>query len=605
MAAKPKKKEKTSKGTPYLWLGLVLLATFISMFPTLRNEFVNWDDIIYIMNNDMIRSFSVENMGKIFSSYFMGNYHPLPLLSYTFDYAVYEMDPFGYHLHNLVLHLINVFLVYFFVWHLLGRRLAPAIFAALLFGIHPMHVESVAWISERKDLLYTLWYLAGLISYLFYIRTSKKSYYFLTMAAFLLSLLSKAQAVTFPLVLLLIDYLLSRKFNRVAILEKIPFFILSIAFGLIAIIAQQADDALNPVGVTWIEALFFGQYSFIVYILKFIFPVHLSALHSYPLTADGTAPYYIYLSPLVFAILILVIYKTWKTRKFVTFGILFFLFTIFPVLQFLPVGQAIVAERYTYIPYIGLIVLAVCLVLDLRNRIKRKNMRYLLDLLFIAILFVFMVATWERSKVWKDSETLWTDVIGKYPETVSAYVNRGYIYNQYGKYQEAIRDCETGMQLDSANSKLYVNRAISYKRLKQYDRAIADFSRSLAKEPRNFQSYLEKGIIYTDHLSRYDSGIVNFRIYLEHNPEHSDCNFNLAVAYFKKGQDDSAGVYCRKAIELSPKMGAPNYILAVLAARQNNFKEAYNYGLRARSHGYAVNENQLADWKSRSGQDPF
>ncbi len=603
MTAKPKKLKGTSKGTPYVWLGLVILATFISMFPTLKNEFVNWDDIIYVMNNDLIKSFSTDNLWKIFSSFYMGNYHPLPILSFSFDYALFEMDPFGYHLHNLILHLVNVILVYYFVWLVLGKQMIPALFVALLFGIHPMHVESVAWISERKDLLYTAWFLIGLITYLFYIKTSKKKYYFWTLAAFLFSLLSKAQAVTFPLVLLLLDYIFSRKFTRMAILEKIPFFLLSLIFGLIAIFAQEADNALNPVGVTWIEALFFGQYSFVVYIFKFLFPVHLSALHGYPLTAEGSAPYYIYLSTLIFIIAAFVIYKTWQTRKYVAFGILFFLFTIFPVLQFLPVGQAIVAERYTYIPYIGLSILAVSLIFDLSKRIVSKNTRYFLDFLFIAALFVFMVVTWERSKTWKDSDALWTDVIEKYPETVSAYVNRGYIYNQYNRYTEAIRDCETGIQLDPDNYKLYMNRAISYKRLNQYELAIADFSTTFLKNPDDFQPYLEKGIIYTDKLSKYDSGVINFRIFLKYNPDHPSGNFNLGVAYFKQGAYDSAWVYCVKAIDLNPKMSTPYYILAVIQAQQNNFTQAYNNGLKARSLGFSVNEKQLSDWKNRSGKE--
>jgi len=241
--AKPKKQQTKNPIISHLGLAFILIATLISLYPNLNNEFVNWDDIIYVMNNDLIRSFSFDNFWKIFSSFYMGNYHPLPLLSFAFDYSIFEMDPFGYHLHNLILHLVNVGLVYFFAWHILNKQTIPSLVIALLFGIHPMHVESVAWISERKDLLYTTWYLLGLIAYVFYIKTSQRKYILWTLIAFLLSLLSKAQAVTFPLILLLLDYFYSRKFTRLVILEKAPFFALALVFGLIAIYAQKVEDA--------------------------------------------------------------------------------------------------------------------------------------------------------------------------------------------------------------------------------------------------------------------------------------------------------------------------------------------------------------------------
>ncbi|NQV01841.1 MAG: tetratricopeptide repeat protein, partial [Bacteroidia bacterium] len=337
-----------------------------------------------------------------------------------------------------------------------------------------------------------------------------------------------------------------------------------------------------------------------VYIFKFLIPVHLSCLHEYPLTEAGKAPFYIYFSPVIFILLFAIIYRTWKSKKYITFGLLFFLFTIFPVLQFLPVGQAIVAERYTYIPYIGISVLAVLLFFEISKRIQRKNLRNLFSYLFAGILLVFMYSSWERSKIWKNSESLWTDVMVKYPESISAYVNRGYIYNQYDRYEEAIRDCNAGMKLDSNNYKLYINRAISYRKMKKYDLAVADLGRAIVKQPNHYDSYLERGIIYTDLMAKYDSGIHDFKKFLLHKPRHPKGTFNLAVAYFKKGEYDSAMVYCRKSIKLSPRMATPYYVIAVISADQQNFKQAYEAGMKARSLGFSVKEEELTTWKNRA-----
>jgi len=603
-----KQQQKNRKISPkplpeWIWPAFAILVSFIALFPTLRNEFVNWDDIVYVMNNEMIKDFSLQDFRQIFSSYYMGNYHPFTLLSFAADYSWSEMNPYGYHLHNLLLHLINVGLVYWLTWVLTQKKYYLSLLVALLFGIHPMHVESVAWISERKDLLYTFWYLLGLISYLYYIRKGHIRFYLLGLIAFLFSLLSKAQAVTLPMILLLIDYLYRREISRKLILEKIPFFILALLFGIIAIFAQQADNAINPVGITWVEALFFGQYSFIVYLIKFLVPVNLSCLHTYPLTPDGSAPWYIYLSPLIFILLFWLILRTWRTRRYITFSLLFFLFAISPVLQFLPVGQAIVAERYTYIPYIGLSLLVAWLIGEIPTASRFRKFMPGIIILLILVLFTFAYTSWNRSGVWKNSITLWTDVMKKYPMAIASYVNRGFIYNQYDRYREAIADCDAGIAIDPDHYKLYVNRGISHKRLKQYDLAVRDFTVAIEKEPHDYQSYMERGIIYTDHLNQPEEGIPDFRTYLEHNPEHPHANFNMAVAWFKLREFDSAMVYCLRAMEFNPQNPVPYYIAAVIHADRNDFENALAMGTKAKAMGYAIDEKLLKTWKAKVDGD--
>src|ERR1043165_1538299 len=226
-------KPVTGKQKYFIPLFIIVLISFIAFLPVFHNGFVNLDDDKYIRDNPMLAVF---NLKEIFSRYVEGNYHPLTMLTYSIEYQLFGLNAQGYHAVNLLLHLLNVILVFYAILYL-SNKTEIALVASLLFGIHPLHVESVAWASELKDLLYTFFFLASYICYLRYIKEPKSKFYFYCLLLFLLSLLSKAMAVSLPLILLLTDYFKGRKLNVKTWLEKIPFFALSILFGIIAILA--------------------------------------------------------------------------------------------------------------------------------------------------------------------------------------------------------------------------------------------------------------------------------------------------------------------------------------------------------------------------------
>lgn len=599
MAAKKAIKKKDPSPVHFNLLFLVI-AAFAAYIPSLGNDFVNWDDVVYIMNNDMIKTLDIENLKKMFSSYFMGNYHPLTILSFAFDYSIFQVNAPGYHLHNLVLHIMNAMLVYFITWHLFKKNNLAAFIVAILFAVHPMHVESVAWVSERKDLLYALYFLAAMLSYIYYDKTGKKMYFFLALASFILSLLAKAQAVTLPVVLLLIDYLLVRKPDIKMFLEKVPFFILSLVFGLIAIKAQQADGAVNSIGISQLNSIFYAQYSLGVYLFKLILPINLTCLYEYPFTPDGRVPFYIYLSPLVVIALLIIILKTWKKNPAFCFGILFFLVVIFPVLQFLPVGQAIVAERYSYLPYIGLFFVMTVLFFQLRERYKNQESRRVMNYIGIGIILTFCILTWNRTKVWAESVSLWTDVMQKEPSCMSAYINRSYMYLQYKQYDKAIRDCNDGLKIDSNRHKLYINRGTAYRAMGMYDLALNDFTTAILKNPESIDTYLDRGILYTDHFDQYDRGISDFRKFLTFKPRDKNGNYNLAVAFYKNHDFDSSLYYCDRTLEISPDYVAVHYIRALVYAAQKDYVKAYENGNKAQSLGFSVDPALLSRWRENA-----
>jgi tetratricopeptide (TPR) repeat protein len=580
---------------------LVLAITGIAYYPSLNNGFLNWDDIIYVMNNDMIKTLSVENVTKMFSTFYMGNYHPFIIFSFAFDYSLFQLNPTGYHVHNLVIHLINSFLVYAFCYFLFSKKTNIALIVSVLFALHPMHVESVAWISERKDLLYTMYFMMSLISYLFYIEKKEIKYFVLSVCLFVFSLLSKAQAVTLPVVLVLIDFFLSRKITRKTILEKIPFFTLSLIFGIVAIYAQKADNSINPNGISVFNSLFYAQYSIWVYLYKLVLPINQTCLYEYPINQVGKPPLYIYFSPFIIPLIGYLIFKAWKKWNTGTFSVLFFLATIFPVLQFLPVGQAIVAERYTYIPYIGLFILAGSLFLMLRDKAGKSSTKLLYSYAGLVIIALLSLTTYHRTKVWYDSVSLWTDVIEKNPKSVTAYVNRGYMYNQYKEYDKAIRDCNEGLSIDSNYFKFYVNRAVSYRNTGRYDMAFADFSKALLKNPKDYNTYLDRGILYTDQFMKYDLGIADFKVYLKYRPDNVDGYYNMAVAHFKKQSFDTAIDYCNQAIQISSEIAGPYYIKALISDARGDFNNAFLFGSKAKQLGYAFEDTQLKIWQQKAG----
>jgi len=578
----------------------IIVTAFIAYIPSLNNGFLNWDDIIYVMNNDMIKKLSADNLLKMWSSFYMGNYHPFIIMSFAFDYSFFQLNATGYHVHNTILHLVNSMLVYIAFYYIFSKNINLALIVSLLFAIHPMHVESVAWISERKDLLYTLYFMSSLIAYMFYINTTRTGYLLLTLLLFLFSLLAKAQAVTLPLVLILIDYLHNRKLCIRTVAEKVPFFIVALFFGILAIFAQKADGSVNPKDITVFHSFFYAFYSLVIYLLKFVFPVFLTCLYEYPVTEAGTPPFYVFIAPIIIVVLFIIIFKTWKKQKSVTFGILFFLLTIFPVLQFLPVGQAIVAERYTYIPYLGLFVLAGLLFLHLLQSPK-KSIKSAAIYIGMAAMLLFTITTFNRNKVWFDSVSLWTDVLEKNPKSITAFVNRGYMYNQYQEYDKAIYDCNEGLKLDSNYFKFYINRGVSFRNTGRFDLAIADFSKAIEKNPKSFDTYLDRGILYTDQLMKYDQGISDFKVFLGYRPDDVNGNYNLGVAYYKKQDFDSSLVYCDKAIRLSPETSGPYFIKALISEAKGNFTDAYSYGSKARQLGYSIDNARLELWRKNAG----
>lgn len=448
---------------------LIVVSVIIVYLPAIKNGLLNWDDNIYVTGNNVIKS--IGNVSTFFSSFYFGNYHPLTMFSYSIIYYFSELNPLLYHYVNIIFHVLNTLLVFYLIKELF-KNIILALIVALLFGLHPMHVESVAWISELKNVQYTFFFLISGIYYLKSIRQSKPSFYIISVLFFVLSLLSKGQAVTLFLVILLIDYL-EREKILTKLKDKIPFLILSLLFGIIAVVAQKSENTIsNFTDISFFEQIAISCYSFIMYILKTVFPFNLSAFYPYPTLINGNIPVEYWAAVLVIPLTIYLIIFSFKKDKIVFFGFMFFITNIFLLLQLIPVGNCIMADRYNYIPSIGLFIIIAYLFVYYYSKTKRK-------FLFVSLLSIYLiflsVFTNNQTKKWKDDLTLWDNVLNIYPNIPSALVLRGFAYNERGDYNKALIDLNKSISINDKDGLAYLNRGVSKARLGDFKNAVDDF----------------------------------------------------------------------------------------------------------------------------------
>ncbi len=598
-----KKGKENDKKEGNFWLlpGGIVFLTFIVYYGILKGDFLNWDDPSFVLGNSSITSLSWTNFKLFFTSFYVGNYCPLSILSYAIDFSFSGLNPKTFHFTSLAIHLINSVLVYILIYHLTNKATSIAAITSLLFALHPMHIESVAWIAERRDVLYGMFYLASLISYLFYLQKEYSSKYFVySLLFFVGSLLSKGQAVTLPLAIVLLDFFYNRRlFDKKVILEKIPFFASSLVFGVIAVIAQKSSPAVNVYNLSLFDSLLIGNYGLLLYIIKAFVPFQLSGFHPYPFTHDDKSlSWLMYGAPIMIIGLLVLVYRKFKTDKAILWGALFFLLTIFPVLQFLPVGETILAERYTYIPYLGLFFV----IGYLYNHFEKYKLISFTPYLIGFYVAIMIVITWTRIPIWTGSINFWSDVVEKYPTSRTAYNNRGHMHNELKQYDLALADLSKGIECDPTYARLYLNRGVSYTGKGLYELAVDDYTKSIKLDSIEPKTYINRGSLYTDYLSKYDLGIKDFKKYLTLDSANLSAYNNLGVAYYKKGEFSLAIQQFNYLIKKDGTNGQYYYFRSLNYAGKEDYNNAYSDLLKAKQAGFSVDENLLKQWQSKAAE---
>ncbi len=601
---------------------LLLSVTFASMSPALVAGFSNWDDQIMVTQNAKITSLSLSSLNVMFTTFHERLYHPLVLVSYALEYHFFGLHPHVYHVTNLVLHLFNTFFVFWFIFMLCGNN-SIALITALLFGIHPMHVESVLWIPERKDMLYSFFFLPSLMAYTYYLKTRRYGFHVISLILFILSLLSKSMAMTLPLVLILIDYLMQRKFDRKAVIDKLSFFALAIPFGLLTILGHYEPGVHGrEFSFSLVRNSILACQNVVFYLIKLVLPFKLSCLYPMPDKIQNIPQVIFLLSPLILLVLAALMFYTGRSTRKVIFGGLFFLVTISPVVNFLPVGLAVPADRYTYICYIGFFYI-------FAEGFEWAYSRYNKQLLIIILAIMFAalsVLTFERSLVWKDPFSLWNDCIRSYknvptayynlaeeyfphrwdfdqaiplyskaievdPTYAEAYVNIGLIYYYKRDYRQAIKNYNEAERYRPDLSEISLNRANSYRAMGFNDMAINEYSESLhlKETPEGFYN---RGNVYLAQ-GKNALAISDYSKAIGLRPSYADAYNNRGNVYFNIGDYDNALSDYTSSIMIDPKGANAYYNRAMIYAKKRDYFNALRDILSAKSLGMPVNEKVI------------
>lgn len=531
----------------------ILLFTFLCFSNVKKYEFVNWDDDKNFYENELITSLNKENFWKnskqIFKEQVIGNYNPLTIWTFALEHRNYGkgeynglQHPGKWHMTNVYLHLICVFFV-FLISRRLGLKIWGAALVTALFAIHPLRVESVAWVTERKDVLFGSFYLAAMW---LYIKNREKSGFFnsiLIYCFFILSLFSKIQAVILPVSLIAVDYLLDKKFELKSVLNKWPMFLLSFAFGMYGIFVLKDQGSLETNESTFAlwQRIFIGSYSYLIYLVKAIVPFRMSPLYPYP----SSLPPLFYPTILIFPLAMYAAWKAYQRNWFVfVFSLVFFTTNIFFLLQILGAGQGFIADRFTYIAYFGLFFgFGYLLDKSMDNNIWKVPA---ISLASISIL-IYAFLTYNQVKIWENTGTLWTHVLKYYDKTTLPFGNRANYYRDKKMYKEALSDYASAIKLKE-DAQTFNSRARLYFDTAGNDTttlklALSDYNKAISMKNDDGEFWINRGATYA-RLGNLEQALANIDQGLKLKPDHANGYLNRFVL-----NNVMAGRFPRNSVE--------------------------------------------------------
>lgn len=612
-----------NKKTQY-WL-LVAIAVLIGLTRftysnALDNQFLSWDDPMYVTENPMMLQYGKPNAPSVWKTPIALNYHPLTMQSLMWNAQNLGKKAESYARPfistNIWLHAFNVALLFLFLWLLTEGSWFVSISASLMFAVHPMHVESVAWVAERKDVLYGFFFLGALITYTKFISSNKKLWLGATILLFLLSCLSKAMAVSLVPVLILIDWYKGRNLKNLSLwVEKIPLFAIAFFIGLVALNIQKGGNfngmfnniegvksAVSSQVFAFPDRLAFACYGMLQYMIKFFLPFNLSAYYPYPVEALNKeaipSSYYLYILAF-FAIAALAIWSL-KFGKEVAFGLGFYLATVLLVSQFLSVGTVIMADRYTYLPYIGFS-LALLLIIE-KFIINNQSFKYVAYGI-VAILSIFwLTLTTKQVDDWQNTEKLFSkaneiypnnqDILnilglyygkngklteakacfeqainGKYPiKHATIYEGLGNIYGMNNNPQKAVEMFTKAIEIEPTRGSFYFNRAVAYSSFDP-NAALIDIEKAAPLMPLKDKDKisLQKNACYLQ-LKDYQRVITNSEVAIKQGMNSEFIYYQMGIAKFNLGDRVGATQSLQQALKINPNFADAKNVLAKIGS---------------------------------------
>ena len=535
---------------------LALVAVTWAVFgQTLTHDFVNFDDHVYVYENPLVaKGLSTEGVIGAFTHAHARNWHPLTTLTHMLDCQLYRLNASGHHITNVILHTIAVLLLFLVLGQMTGA-LWQSGFVAALFAIHPLHVESVAWIAERKDVLSAVFFMLTLAAYARYARGPSPGRYLLMALLFALGLMSKPMLVTLPFVLLLLDYWpLGRiggqksevgKQLRTLITEKIPLFALSALSCIATLLAQrQGPSAIDQLPFLW--RLNNALVSYVTYIWQMLWPARLAVFYPHPNDRLPLVEVIVAITLLV-GISLLVIYLR-RTKHYLVTGWFWYLGMFVPVIGLVQVGEQAHADRYTYLPQIGLYIMITWTLGDLIQKSPGRAQRAVVAIAATIVIALLSIRAFVQTSYWKNSETLWNHALAITGENDVAHNNLGFLFLRKGELDQAISQFQEALNIRSRNSESH-------------------YSLGAALIQSNLGNALARKQLW-------DEAIDHLQEAVRLRPDYADAYFNLGSVLFQRGRIDQAIAQWQKALTIRPLDAEAHRNVAIALRRQGRLKEA-------------------------------
>jgi len=549
----------------HLGLSLLVLAVYRQAG---GHSFINFDDQFYVYRNPLVlRGLTWDGFSWAFTTFHASNWHPLTWLSHMLDAELFGPSPGWHHRMGMLYHLANTNLLFWVLWRMTGGLWESAVVAAL-FGVHPLHVESVAWASERKDVLSTLFFLLALGAYLRYVRKPGVFRYLSVGALFGFSLLSKPMLVTFPFVLLLLDYWPLGRMGAPGgspgagerfripwplFREKLPFLAMSIASCAVTVAAQGAGHAINPLWRVPLESrLFNAAVSYGAYLWKTVWPSSLAVLYPLPETMGmglRTLGWKAAASLLLVGGISFLAARQFRRRPYLLTGWLWYLGTLVPVIGLVQVGDQAMADRYTYVPLIGVFLAVTWAAFEFAG--TRRHGRAALAAAVPAVVLSLAAAAWVQAGYWRDNVTLYTRSLAVTERNWRLWNNLGLAHLDLGRDEEALASLRKAVSIRPDLAGIWINIGWVHVKNGQYEEGISFYREALRIKPDYAEAWYDLGIGY-EKSGRFPQAIEAYREATRLDPRYADAWNNLGAVHLKLGQDRRAAEYFRQALRAQP-----------------------------------------------------
>ncbi len=567
----PEEKKYPSWMTSVLLFAL-FLATLAVYYPSLQGSFLDIDDLHYIDENEYIRDLSWRGIYRIFTSVIVVNYFPLQILSYAIDYHLWGLNPFGYRLGNLIFHLGNALLVFFFLRRLLAGRTWLSFAGSLIFSLHPVNVESVAWVSERKNVLSVFFLLLSFLAYFRYLEGKRKGLsYGFSLGFYLLSILAKVSSVIFPLLLLLYDMCFTARSRKEWIKDKIPFFLMSAFFSGLAVYIYHLQKIIPEYHGGHPINNFLTMANVVVeYILSLFVPLYLNFYYDTRLV-QSFGEYQVLLSLSLLLLLTILAIGWYRQKRPLFFSLLWFFIPLLPVLNIVPIA-ILRADRYLYLPSVGFAYFLAWGIPPVMGDAGRKSPWFALGVLLL-IAGVFGWIGEKQAGYWRSSFDLWTQVMKYIPGEAKAYRALGNEARDRGKLDLAILYYQQALQLSPKDESVMNNLGDVYLMKGQMEKAREFFAEALKQNPKYPDALVNMGIIYSK-MGQDSLAIAAFEEAKKDKKNRATAANNLGVIYQKQGDLLEAIAAFREATQVDPGFVLAHNNLAMALRREGKLEEA-------------------------------